>query len=569
MVILGALILSIWVSACGDDDTLPADGVFAEVEIRYSMPDRFGLDENGNSLPDLPNTCAYVNNVTSGSCPPDEATFTLNLRSRADVLVRSGGETVERHRVRASTWEWEITGGGLTEPITYQSSSGTWSARLPEGTYDITATVDGTYGVGDSIVGTATRSITVRDLLIVSIGDSYASGEGNPERRGATSLGSLTIGGFPFDVSLNATWADDGVSAGYPALSTAQGLDHQRAHRSTISGPAQAALSIERADDRFSVTFVSLATSGATIDEGLLGPSDGKEPFLSLIYELAPLEPQIVHLADIAGNREIDFLVISIGGNDMGFANVVKALMLHGGFIDWGPSNFVCAGESDLTLCAIDGAIRSGNWNIVETAFIGGPTFDELDMKNGPGLDSLSSLYDKLNDHLADLNVGNVLITTYPDPTQIGEPGALDYCDRALGGITSLGELDQYELAWARSRALLPLNTTIIESAQAHGWTVIGSRFGIYRGHGLCGDPPPYEFGAYPGNRYPAELVPWPTADSLRWFRNARESSEIQGGERSSTLGTLHPNEFGHKEIGRLLTEHIMALIRLAQLFEG
>ena len=56
----------------------------------------------------------------------------------------------------------------------------------------------------------------------------------------------------------------------------------ERCHRSAFAGSAQAALAIEQADPRTSVTFVHLACSGAKVDVGLLEPYAGAEPTAGL-----------------------------------------------------------------------------------------------------------------------------------------------------------------------------------------------------------------------------------------------------------------------------------------------
>ena len=91
---------------------------------------------------------------------------------------------------------------------------------------------------GDELAAT---DVDLRDLLVVSLGDSVASGEGNPDGPGAPLAGA--------------------------ALPPLAALGRR-------AGGARG-----RAGDRHSVvTFVPLACSGATIDVGLLGAYDGVQP---------------------------------------------------------------------------------------------------------------------------------------------------------------------------------------------------------------------------------------------------------------------------------------------------
>lgn len=132
----------------------------------------------------------------------------------------------------------------------------------------------------------ATRKIPVRDWLIVSIGDSVASGEAVP------------------DVSdlFHATWQS------------------VRCHRSARAGSALAARQIEEDDSHSSVTFVHLACSGAGVRTGLLRPYAGAEP----PPDEPPLEPQVDTLNRIAARRQVDAVLVNIGANDIHFGDVVR-----------------------------------------------------------------------------------------------------------------------------------------------------------------------------------------------------------------------------------------------------
>jgi lysophospholipase L1-like esterase len=117
------------------------------------------------------------------------------------------------------------------------------------------------------------------DQLIVSIGDSVASGEGNPDVRGR-------LGRPP-------KWL-------LPVC-----------HRSLLSGHSQAALAIERDDPDTDVSFVPLGCSGATVHKGLLGEYLGQPK-------------QVDQVNALAAERQIDALLVSVGANDAYFAPLVK-----------------------------------------------------------------------------------------------------------------------------------------------------------------------------------------------------------------------------------------------------
>ena len=140
-------------------------------------------------------------------------------------------------------------------------------------------------------------SVTVepRDVLIASLGDSYASGEGVPDVRASRSH--------------DAIWMD------------------RRCHRSLFSGPALAALLYTRMNPHVSVTHLSFACSGARFRDGIIG--NGYQGIVR-VPGLRPLKAQIDELFDALdlAHRSPDFLTISGGGNDFGFGDIVTAAAL-------------------------------------------------------------------------------------------------------------------------------------------------------------------------------------------------------------------------------------------------
>ena len=113
-------------------------------------------------------------------------------------------------------------------------------------------TVTLTLTTQDNSTATTTQDIVIRDLLIVSLGDSVASGEGNPD--------------IPWDLSP----FQQGGLFNTPKWELSQ------CHRSALAGPARAALQLEQADPHTSVTFIHLACSGGRIFQipGEIVPAD-------------------------------------------------------------------------------------------------------------------------------------------------------------------------------------------------------------------------------------------------------------------------------------------------------
>ena len=123
--------------------------------ILWTMDSQLALDPAHGDEPDLPNTSAYAN-------PAGGYGLTLDASQSSGVLP-------------TSTFTWTITGpsGHVTHLTGLQPA-----LSLREGKYKVKLQASGLAGTTEPV--TTSTTIQVKDVLIVSIGDSYASGEGNP-----------------------------------------------------------------------------------------------------------------------------------------------------------------------------------------------------------------------------------------------------------------------------------------------------------------------------------------------------------------------------------------------------
>jgi hypothetical protein len=123
-------------------------------------------------------------------------------------------------------------------------------------------------------------------LVIISIGDSVASGEGNPD--------GLRIDGRP-------RWED------------------RQCHLSVLAGQTLAATNAQRSNSELG--FRSFACSGATIEKGLLHHYWGVDHRFDL-----PKPAQLDQLTRLKAGRdfEVAALLLSIGANDIGFSKIVE-----------------------------------------------------------------------------------------------------------------------------------------------------------------------------------------------------------------------------------------------------
>jgi lysophospholipase L1-like esterase len=205
----------------------------------------------------------------------------------------------------------------------------------------------------DQSVDSVTTEIRVRDLLIAGLGDSVASGEGNPDRPVGLSddgycfrrfLGSSaseyfrpsragfqglkacddTPGGPGRDVV--TAWARAGARWMSPAC-----------HRSLYSYQARSALAVAIENPQIAVTFVPLACTGASIDSGLLGSQRASDcPMSGTCATSVP--GQIAQLQDMLNaakkqnpERGIDLILLTIGANDIKFSGLVADVIIQSG----------------------------------------------------------------------------------------------------------------------------------------------------------------------------------------------------------------------------------------------
>lgn len=238
---------------------------------------------------------------------------------------------------------------------------------------------------------TAHSYIAVRDRLVVGLGDSFSSGEGNPDiparmKQGDRSDG-IDIGRGVKSKKLKANGLDYEIMArrsknwSVPERVTpsayARWLD-RNCHRSMYSYHMRTALQLAvEADKDEAITFLGYACSGAKLVEGILFDYEGAEkasgfgpkgairrnkPQLHRLMEELCKEPvdisktketsirlvrkvektkggyknriEKISLPFCGGNRAndyvrpIDLMIVSIGGNDVGFAQLVAKTFL-------------------------------------------------------------------------------------------------------------------------------------------------------------------------------------------------------------------------------------------------
>ena len=364
----------------------------------------------------------------------------------------------------------------------------------------------------------------VKDLLIVGFGDSFASGEGNPDSPVRLDENLRTDNFYPARTSQNTA-------------SSAQWMD-QLCHRSLYGHQLRTALQIAVENLHGAVTFMGYACSGAAVAKGVIGPqsyveyvsqsSSSKDPapiinavsggrqdnqIYWFLREICKTQVQ-----NVDGNwqcegqqfrRDVDLVLVSVGGNDIGFANLVGWATLRDG--------------ASSKLAQLFGQIVSANQfadnmkNLLPDAY----------QKLARALEKAVPLR---NGDMA-FDPARVILTAYPDilADETGRTcagvGAADKPEDFYAANQSLDRFASWlvvaddKLAAAHAQ-LGVLHKRMGELAEANGWTYAGRAYSDepFRGHGFC---------AQRKNRSddPAEILLIPC-----WGKSTRPSQTCQAG---------------------------------------
>ena len=499
------------------------------------MADRFGpgYDCNRNSRPDLPNSYEYVN----------PGRYDVQLQARIDAIDVP---------VKGISCRWTID--GPTGTFKVPSSAPQISTRLKQGTHCVTVTIR----LPDGRTASARGTIRVQDILIVVMGDSLATGEGNPEERARwdgisnSDRGSMLRGRI--DPSTPPVWADGGPG-GNQVRPTPAGflppanLLHSRAHRSTRSGAARFAMQLEAEDPHTSVTFVCLAATGARTDD--LFRSDRSENNRALSPG-PPLPAQLDELHAIAGSRPVDVLILAIGFNDTHAIELLgKLIQREIQFVD--PLLLLAAYPTRRA--ASDAATSNVDALVDPTTIAAFKRLEPAARRKAIDQD-VSLIYDlaeaaetglavakdqlvRLGSAIANdpiLTHAEARLLEYPDLTRDSRGATAAVI---LEDLVPVLRVNRRELDLASERLLRPLNKILSDAADRQRWTYVGGIFDSFATHGYAAND--------------------------TWLVRAKESEQIQGPRLTSVgylrgevaPGMLHPNERGHQAIAdRLLERH-------------
>ena len=282
--------------------------------------------------------CIDLLGRVSEPCTRDNVKESYLTPSDHPVTIRLTGQIPV-----GATCAWTLDGGDgptqsafdCAEPVNFRARYG----RPTVVTVDVSS--------GPDAPQRLTTEISVRDIFIAGLGDSIASGEGNPDRPVA-----LAEEGFCFRSYLGMAYTQyyRPSRAGYKggraceAPESLQVWQRQSAlwfnsacHRSLYSYQTRTALALAVQYPHIAVTYLPLACTGATIAEGLFGSQQAREcpPTKSgancsgkVSAQLAELREALTAARRRQPDRRLDLILLSIGANDINFSGLVADVIV-------------------------------------------------------------------------------------------------------------------------------------------------------------------------------------------------------------------------------------------------
>ena len=396
--------------------------------IDWTMPDRLGKEQ-----------VAQWSNSTG--LPPSSVIYPKDWT--ANIFLTQNGKRVSSCN---GTWRWVVTAPKGANVVSKPKDGCVSVMKVDElGVYAVRAenVVNGT--VVDHVEG----DVAVKDFLIVGVGDSNGSGEGNPP--------------FAFD----------------------------RCDRSLKSYQYLTAQYIEDQDPRTSVTFIFASCSGAST-EHLYGKT-----YQGIRPETPPLEPQFQQIGGLVSrlpepgqtqpkpNRPIDLVLMSIGVNNLGFGGLIKFCLKNLFILD-----IAYTPCQDRKVTRVGDGTGSSDFNADSSSKT--TLRDALDYlqaslpaKYLPVAAAIRAPVKAGNSGLGVTDPSRVFTSQYPN-WMTGDDR--QFCETLHSPHTFA--------AWPEStwywlwQSLTRLNTTVESASKRYGWAPVLINQGPNIGHGICSSHP-------------------------------------------------------------------------------
>jgi hypothetical protein len=273
-----------------------------------------------------------VKDIWKLACIPGTTGWRFHIEGRTTTGLGRPGATVSK------TTEKHIA--TLTGVFDDDGDDNAWNFRAlvpAPGDYEVTVTLLNSDPAKNS---SRSQDIRIRDYLVASIGDSAASGEGNPDVPGRPAGFDAGIAWYEWLVTpvaiykltveaLDWVWEKikKNISSAAAALEYTIDMDpepvwaERHAHRSFISAFARACVAMEDRRRGDLITHIALGRSGSAIEAGLIGPRSGFDD--DWIDNLG----QIEELRLTVGRKRIDALLVFIGINEVDVSGTLSNIV--------------------------------------------------------------------------------------------------------------------------------------------------------------------------------------------------------------------------------------------------
>lgn len=313
---------------------------------------------------------------------------------------------------------------------------------------------------------------------LVTLGDSYISGEaGRWNGNSAVPLGSRA--------GTDRAWRSGGLG----------GYDPARVYGTTAGGCDRSDVAPARSNEVPVDVRINLACSGA-VTQNVVRASQGGTGQNGE-------EPQADQLARVAASHDIETVVLSIGGNDLGFAGIVQACVVA---------------YATLSRC------EPGQQALVDERM---PT----------AMAGVGRAIDEVRTVLAEQGQPDgsyrLVLQSYPSPVPRGDENR--YAEVAGGRIgiggCPVGDADS---DWARDSLVPQISDNLAAVAADRGVDFLDLS-DAFAGREVCA-------------RTAAQSTGTPTAETAEWARF------LDTGVQGYTKESLHPNAYGQQAMGRCYT---------------
>ncbi len=283
--------------------------------------------------------CIDLSGRVSEPCTRDNTRESYLTPSEHPVTLRLTGAVPV-----GATCAWTLDDGDgpprqqtfdCAEPVNFRARYG----KPTQASVDVTS--------GPEAPQRVTTQVMVRDIFIAGLGDSIASGEGNPDRAIA-----LADEGFCFRSYLGTAAAQyyRPSRAGYKGGRACEAPDslsvwqrqsalwfNSACHRSLYSYQTRTALALAVQYPHIAVTYLPLACTGATIADGLLGTQRARECLPAknaatcagtVNAQLAELREAVTAAKKRQPERRLDLVLLSVGANDIDFSGLVADVIV-------------------------------------------------------------------------------------------------------------------------------------------------------------------------------------------------------------------------------------------------